>query len=162
MCGDLNARHEQWLNNYRNANGILLADDLQLGHYIVHYPDEPTFLAPTGTTSTLDLVLSNVAISKPEVFTELSSDHYPVLCEISGSAAQAPVHQRKNFHRVNWDNFNRLVDSLINGEPDLRTAEDIDSALSNLYQAIDAADQRFVKRVPVRGKCTDIDLGTKS
>ena len=43
VAGDLNARHSLWGNHRNNKNGVVLAEDLQAGHYVVLHPDSPTF-----------------------------------------------------------------------------------------------------------------------
>lgn len=159
--GDLNARHELWRNNHRNKNGTLLFDDVQIGYYSIYHPDEPTFLSPAGVSSTLDIFLSNVSISKPITYTELGSDHYPVVCEFGGDVTKIPQQQRKDFHRVNWVTFQRIVDSHLVDSQQLNTIEDIDTAINSFCSSIENADRICIRRVPVRGKFIELDSHTK-
>lgn len=62
VAGDLNARHPQWRNHITNKNGALLADHLSSGTCDIHFPDDPTFLSPAGTPSTLDVFLSDLPL----------------------------------------------------------------------------------------------------
>lgn len=159
--GDLNSRHELWGNHRRNRNGCLLFDHLQLGYYTIEYPDDPTYVSPAGIPSTLDFFLANQATTKPITINDLSSDHQPVVCEVSTEPAAAPLRQRKDYHRVNWVAFQRIVDGLIEEDPVIATTEDIDATLGVLQQAINTADEQCVRRVPVRGEYVSIDSHTK-
>lgn len=150
--GDLNARHELWGNHRRNKNGCLLFDHLQLGYYTVEHPDDPTYISQAGIPSTLDIFLANHAITKPVTINDLSSDHLPVVCEIGATPSAAPLRQLKDYHRVNWVNFQRTVDNLIEEDPVIDTTEDIDGVIEALQTAINEADERCVRRVPVRGE----------
>ena len=158
--GDLNARHEAWRNYHQNQNGRLLFDHEQHGHYTVQYPDEPTFISPTGNPSTLDYFLSNVELSKPEVHNDLSSDHQPVVTQVGVNVSPASC-LRKDYHRVDWAAFGRLVDNNIEENPPLDNVDDIDRAIDNIYQAITVADEACVRHVPVKGKFVVIDSHTQ-
>ena len=151
VVGDLNARHEAWRNYQRNQNGRLLFDHVQLGLYTVQFADEPTFISPAGNPSTLDFFLSNIGLFKPVAHNDLSSDHQPVVSEVGLNVARAPCCQRKDYHRVNWVEFGRVVDRNIDENSPLNTVEDINRALERLNQAISVADETCIRRVPVRG-----------
>lgn len=159
--GDLNARHEAWRNHTRNRNGCLLFDHAQLGHYTIEFPDDPTFVSAAGVPSTLDVFLANFNISKPVTVNDLSSDHSPVVCEINSRTTPSPARNRKDYNNVNWVAFQRTVDSLVEDNPALNTAEDIDTALETLQRAIDTADERCVRRLPLKGEYLRIDPNTK-
>lgn len=81
LAGDLNARHSLWGNSRNNKNGIVLAEDLQAGHYVILHPDSPTYYSSVGVGSTLDIALTNMAdgCSMLRAITELSSDHLPAV-----------------------------------------------------------------------------------
>lgn len=161
VAGDLNARHTLWRNNRCNKNGNILADYLSLGTCVIHYPNEPTFLSPAGTTSTLDVFLSDLALSKPVTHHELSSDHYPVVCEyICNPILTLPV-MRRDYNRVNWVAFSRLVDSHLPENPVLSNTDAIDNQLGVFEEAIHAAEDAFICRVPVRRQFTTIDAYTR-
>lgn len=160
--GDLNAKHELWKNIQCNQNGRLLFEHAQLGYYSVLFPEDATFVSPAGNPSTLDIFLSNTGVSKPAALNELTSDHFPVVCEVGANTAAAPVLQRKDYHRVNWERFSRMVDDNLADNPALDTTADIDDAIQELYQAIGVADVACVRRVPVRGKFTQLDSHTLS
>lgn len=159
--GDLNARHELWGNHRRNRNGCLLFDHLQMGYYTIEHPEDPTYISQAGTPSTLDIFLTNQAIPKPVTVNDLSSDHQPVVCELGVAATVSPLRQRKDYQRVNWVAFQRIVDSSIEENPVISTTEDIDTALETLQQAINEADERCVRRVATRGEYVSIDSHTK-
>ena len=86
IAGDLNARHEVWGNRRQNRNGIILAEDLETGHYNILAPECPSRISRSGVHSVLDIFLSNMAIFEvPVVFEELSSDHYPVVLTLGAT-----------------------------------------------------------------------------
>lgn len=161
VAGDLNARHTLWRNHKGNKNGDLLAEHLTSGTCTIHFPDDPTFLSPAGITSTLDVFLSDLALSKPVTHHELSSDHYPVVCELEISPTPAPSEKRRDYHRVNWVAFSRLVDSRLPDEPDLPSVEAIDSHLRVFEEAIHAAEETCIRWVSVRRQFTTIDSFTR-
>lgn len=150
VAGDLNARHELWHNHRRNSNGMLLFEDAQLGYYTVNAPSDPTFVSRAGVASTLDLFLTNAnnIIGDPVTITELSSDHYPVQLQINSTPNFRPQGSRKDYRHVNWVEFQRRVDRRIDTLVPLATAEDIDRELTNLQEAIAAAEDECVRRVP--------------
>lgn len=166
IAGDLNARHAVCGDSRNNKNGTVLADDALLGHYVLVNPDEPTFYSPTGRGSTLDIFLSNIPdnLSPPKVFNELSSDHRPVIVEVGSEDADAVQHHQpkhRDYHRVDWVSFRDSVDSNINFDQPLATTEDIDRALEEVQQSVDAARSRHVREVPTVSKHVDIDITTK-
>lgn len=150
IAGDLNARHEAWRNHRRNRNGELLFEDSQLGYYTVNAPMDPTYISPAGIPSTLDIFLTNAEryINIPETIGELSSDHYPVELKIHKTPSSRPRGHRKDYHQVNWIEFQRRVDHRIDTSGPLATAEDIDRELESIQSAIRAAEEECVRRVP--------------
>ena len=162
VAGALNARHTLWRNLNCNKNGDLLADHLTSSTCTIHFPDEPTFLSPAGTASTLDVFLSDLALSKPVTHRELSSDHYPVVCELQLNLTPAPVQMRRDYHRVNWDTFSRQVDSRLPDEPNPLSIEDIDVQLQVFEEAIHVAEEICIRWVPVRHRFTAIDDHTRT
>lgn len=125
LAGDLNARHETWGNPRRNRNGLILQQDLEEGHYTILSPDSPTRLSRSGAHATIDIFLTNMAdnISQPVVHQDLSSDHYPVVAEV-GSLVNRHRVTRRNYHRVDWGQFQRCVDANIRYEALLASVED--------------------------------------
>ena len=145
IAGDLNARHEVWGNQRRNRNGSILAEDLETGHYNILAPDSPTRISRSGVHSTLDIFISNMAISEvPVTYEELSSDHYPVVLKLGATAEMVTSHPRRNYHQANWIEFQRIVDANINTDRPLDTPAEIDQALESLQQAIVVARDQAV------------------
>lgn len=161
VAGDLNARHPQWRNHIRNKNGALLADHLSSGTCDIHFPDDPTFLSPAGTPSTLDVFLSDLPISKPTTIHDLSSDHYPVVCKLECTPTPARPAMRRDYHRVNWVSLSRIVDSRIPDQPDLPTIDAIDNQLEAFENAVHQAEEACIREVPVRRQFTAIDDFTR-
>lgn len=162
LAGDLNARHTSWGSITSNTNGRLLADDVQHGEYLVLHPDSPTYFSSAGVGSTLDFFLTNIAenISVPQTVTALSSDHLPVLIELN-SAVNHHRLQRKNYHQVDWMQFQRHIEQRINENATVRTIEDIDIALDSFTHSIEEAETRYIPLVPVTCKFNHIDNVTK-
>ena len=52
IAGDLNAKHQAWGNSRRNQNGLILFNDLQVGHYNILGPAAPTRLSRSGVHAT--------------------------------------------------------------------------------------------------------------
>lgn len=161
VAGDLNARHTLWRNSTCNKNGNLLADHLSTGTYNIHFPDDPTFLSPASTASTLDLFLSDLALSKPVTHHDLSSDHFPVVCELTCDPTPTAPAMRRDYHRVNWVAFSRLVDSRLPEQPDISTTDAIDNQLGVFEEAIHAAEDACIRWVPVKRTFTPIDPHTQ-
>ena len=135
--GDLNAKHPAWGNARSNQNGRILSDDLLVGHFNILAPDSPTRLSRSGVHSTLDIFLTNIAAAEdPVVFEELSSDHYPVVLKLGTTAETVVRQQYRNYHRANWEVFQRTSENNINFEQPLESPEDIDLALESLQRAI--------------------------
>lgn len=89
VIGDFNARHRLWNCARANKAGTLLLQEATRRNFFVHSPDDFTFHpAGRGRPSTLDLTLSNnlLDMTKPIALNELSSDHRPVLFDVSLSA----------------------------------------------------------------------------
>lgn len=163
IAGDLNAKHEVWGNSRRNRNGVILHNDLQNGYYNVVSPDRPTRVARSGNHSIIDFFITNMAenVAHPEVFEELSSDHYPVVVEVGASVTPQRQPTRKDYHNVDWQQFQQVVDSNIDYDQHPETSADIDRSLEVIQQAINQAEAANVREVPVNFKVTDIDVDTK-
>ena len=93
VVGDLNARHRSWNCARANKAGTILCQEATRRNFFIHFPDNFTFHpSGRGRPSTLDLALSNnlLDMTKPVALNELSSDHSPVLFDVSLSA---PIEQ---------------------------------------------------------------------
>ena len=163
LAGDLNARHSLWGNVRNNRNGVVLAEDLPAGHYVVLHPDSPTYYSPAGVGSTLDIVITNMAdnLSNPNAITDLSSDHLPVVLTVEQEINRRPMHRRKNYHRANWNQLQRFVEDRTSENPVLETTDDVDSVLRELASVIGEAESRFIPKATVASKFTNIDSMTK-
>lgn len=161
VAGDLNARHSLWRNQQCNKNGILLADHLCSGTSKIHFSDEPTFLSHSGASSTLDVFLSDLPLTKPVAHNQLSSDHYPVVCKLECSPTQAPAVMRRDYHRVEWAAFSRIVDSHIPDELNLANNQSIDNYIQVFEEAIHTAENTCIREVPMRNQFISIDPYTR-
>lgn len=159
IAGDLNARHETWGNVRRNNNGVILNDDLLGGGYTILSPETPTFVK-ARSSSIIDIYITNVMnIEPPITIEDLSSDHYPVVTQFGADIERRP-QTRRNFHRVDWNRFRRIVDSNVDPDLPLETSEDIDTAVENIEEAIRKAEA-IIPIITVKCKLIVLDIRTK-
>jgi hypothetical protein len=107
--------------------------------------------------STLDIVLSNCLheLDYLSTRTELSSDHPPVLFEItSDSRREVPNHYIFNYKHADWNQFKLIIDSRIDLDFSLeriQTASQIDLMVESFTTALlEARTTTVPKTVPFR------------
>lgn len=86
ILGDLNAKHIAWNCPTNNKNGKMLLDYCTKNNIIIEAPFEPTFYPtnPSQRPSVIDIILlKNISITKPQALSQLSSNHEPVVFNIS-------------------------------------------------------------------------------
>lgn len=117
LLGDLNAKHHSWNCSYNNSAGNALFNLQLLQNFFVYFPTDPTLYPHQQNCipSTVDIALSN--LSNPLRITaldyEMTSDHRPVLCSISGRLRQD--HSPTFVHKyTNWNTFQDVVNRGIN------------------------------------------------
>lgn len=104
VTGDLNAKHPIWHCIRVNPAGSTLYQHAESNDYSVFAPDSPTYF-PNVTghhPDVLDVAL--IILPNQTIFTtninDLSSDHNPVLLQISDSPIS--VFPPQPTHRINW------------------------------------------------------------
>jgi Endonuclease-reverse transcriptase len=157
ICGDLNARHSSWgFASANSAGNALFECD---GDFAIYYPPSPTRipLNRMQSPSTLDIVLSNglYELDYLSTRTELSSDHLPVLFEVtSDSRREVPTHHIFNYKHADWNQFKLILDSRIDLDFSLeriQTASQIDSMIESFTTALlEARTTAVPKTVPFR------------
>lgn len=107
FIGDLNARHPILGNNDNNAVGRTIFNLIGDGKFNHMGPDFRTFVT-NRIASTPEIILNNMNQchnfhAKPGRVT--TSDHLPVIINLSGSPIQIPTEPRLDLKHTNWDNF---------------------------------------------------------
>lgn len=158
VVGDLNARHRHWNCSRANKAGTILFQEAGSNNFFVHFPDSFTFCPyGRGRPSTLDLVLSNnlLDMTKPVTLNELSSDHLPVMFNIS--LIMPPEQTAPKFRcyaRADWNRFKRelntKLDLLNPAITSLDNFADVDGAIEFLSTTILEAEAVSVPEVRKR------------
>ena len=153
ICGDLNARHSSWGCSRDNSAGDALFECS--GDFAIYYPPSPTRipLNRRSQPSTLDIVLSNGLheIENMSTRTELSSDHLPVLFEVSAdSRREVPDHFIFDYKSADWNQFKLIFDSRIDLDFSLDRIENesqIDTMIDTFTAALLEARSAAVPKV---------------
>ena len=148
LVGDFNARHPYL--GYTNTN--------QVGRDIVDYlrhqtathigPHFPTYF-DLRTASTPDIALTNRANFLHYSFTPgplTTSDHIPVILDISTSPLLIPATRRFNYNRTDWDAFTQDDALEMSNLPDIShgTLEEIDNALETWMTTVRTTADRLI------------------
>jgi len=110
ILGDFNSHNALWGSNQTNARGKLIENFIDKHNLTVLNTKQPTRLHHTGTTSNIDLTLTNpqVALNTTwEVANDnLGSDHYPIIINTKHKHTEDTDTQLKfNFKKANWNLF---------------------------------------------------------
>lgn len=136
-AGDYNAKHPLWFNRISNRAGTTLFNHVSQNDYTIIAPDSPTYFPPSKRSppSTLDLALVKIPqyIQATSVC-ELSSDHNPIVLEISSTAISSSPPSSSKF--INWKKFYQNIESSQWDIPGVTSIPQIDSAISNLTSLI--------------------------
>lgn len=106
IMGDLNARHATLGRENNNNIGNSIA---QLMSHLG--PDFPTLIRNNTATSP-DIVMSNrygypnIHITPRDITT---SDHLPIIMEISTDPLSIPITPRADYKNANWDQFKQIL-----------------------------------------------------
>ena len=148
LAGDLNARHPTLNTATTNRVGRELVQYLR--HQTVRHigPAFPTYYGPNSTSSP-DIVLTNTNNFFYHTLTPgpmTTSDHIPIILDISTSPILLPTHETYSFHRTDWDAFKADEDLQMDEQPDIThgTLEDIDAALETWTQTVKTVTDRHV------------------
>lgn len=164
IFGDLNAKSRSWNNSQENKNGRILTDILDIGKVHILFPNSPTFLSQRkGTTSTLDIALTNISsLLEPTVYTELSSDHYPVLYKLYERSETAMVQGKLNYRTTNWRLYRTILLNNVTLDPVLNSAKDINECFSDLQRKTIFAIENSTRRSISNHTTIELDIFTKS
>ena len=148
LAGDLNARHMTFGHATANRVGRDLLQYIR--HQTVRHvgPAFPTYFGPL-TSSTPDIILKNDYNFLFHTLTPgpmTTSDHIPIIMDISTSPILVPANLHYSFHRTDWDAFKTDEDLEMADLPDLAygTLEDIDAALETWTRTVQTVTDRHV------------------
>uniref|UniRef100_A0A2S2NJB5 Putative RNA-directed DNA polymerase n=1 Tax=Schizaphis graminum TaxID=13262 RepID=A0A2S2NJB5_SCHGA len=106
IAGDLNSKHPLWNSRRTNATGLILYNHLLQNDYSIVAPDTPTHF-PSSKKYRPDVL--DIAIVRTHLLVhvtnlnELSSDHNPILLELSDSPIT--VSPPTPNTQINWNKF---------------------------------------------------------
>lgn len=149
FCGDFNSRHRSWNCLRANSWGNILHEFTTYFPMTICFPDTPTYIPAASRVypSTLDLALTNIPqlISNPCTLNELSSDHLPVVFNIS-SSAQLISDLGYNFSRANWKLYKRFVRAYYQNINfySMNTSAEIDECIENFTFCLLEGVRQFV------------------
>lgn len=141
-AGDFNAKHTNWSCRTTNTNGKIVQQLIDNNiNCQVYAPTEPTIFPANGALpDILDIAIVN-NISHHLALTsvnELTSDHNPVLLDISNTIVESipikPMVNLGNFHDYLQDNFDAV--------PTISSCTDLDNAVTFLNRSIHEAIER--------------------
>ena len=158
VVGDLNARHRSWNCARANKAGTTLWQEAIRHNFFIHFPDTFTFYPPgRGRPSTLDLTLSNnlLDMTKPIVLNELSSDHRPVLFDVSLTAPiELSTPKFRCYARADWSRFQREINLKLDLQSpvvnEILSEANVDTAIEFLTTVLLDAEAAAVPEVQQR------------
>uniref|UniRef100_A0A0P4W031 Endonuclease/exonuclease/phosphatase domain-containing protein n=1 Tax=Scylla olivacea TaxID=85551 RepID=A0A0P4W031_SCYOL len=150
FAGDLNARHQTLGYGTTNQVGRDLTDYFrrQTARHIG--PNFPTYYGPLSSTSP-DIVFSNQTFHYAHSLSPgplTSSDHIPIIIDISTFPILTPTPLSYSFHRVDWDSFQEDESLDMTDATDISRAslEEIDTSLADWMTKVkDTADRHIPK-----------------
>ena len=120
IAGDLNARHPTLGYATTNQVGQDLIDYLRPQTARHLGPHFPTYYGPLSATAP-DIVLTNKSFHLTHSISPgplTSSDHIPLILDISFSPILTPTHPSYAFRKANWDAFESDEQLLMTDHPD--------------------------------------------
>lgn len=153
LMGDLNARcaASEYTTSF-NKIGNNLTSLLARGVLRRIGPDFPTFLTRSSATKP-DIILINRLQPynyhvRPGPLT--SSDHLPMIMDLSLSPIQIPIVPRKSFRKADWHAYKFLLSQHEVGNLEGSTLEELNSKLEGITEAIKVADSICIPTISYR------------
>ena len=141
FIGDLNATHTNLGHNRNNIAGRIINDFITQGLINKRGPEFKTTIGPQGSGNP-DIILQNNACYHHTTCTPgpiTTSDHIPIIYEISSSPQLIPAAPRLQINKANWDKFKESLAEkpviCINNQP----SANVDTALNNWFEQITRA-----------------------
>jgi len=141
IAGDLNSKHPFWNSRKTNCAGTVLYNHLQQNNYSIIAPDTPTHF-PNSNKYRPDVL--DIAIVRTSLLiqitnlNELSSDHNPILLELSDSPIK--TSPPSPILSINWKKFYHILSAEKDSvNPSTNTKQSIDSTIQNFTNSIQSA-----------------------
>jgi hypothetical protein len=151
MAGDLNAKHTDWNSMLIVSRGSLLRDYADRNSCLIYKPDLPTTApnTPNATPDVLDIVVVNVFVLPVHltVCSALSSDHLPILIDISCRSSFQNLPDHPEFTRIDWVALQACVEVRPPGNPVMVDEEAIEKCTEELISAIQVATAESAPRL---------------
>lgn len=155
ILGDWNANHSTWSRTADNQIGKKLFDLIPYNNYFIYTPDEPTYLHPNGSQSTIDFIVSNSEFIPTNIFAnvDLQSDHTAVQCDIPCQCDEYPKKTIYNYPAANWRIFeDHLNNELRELEFELGSTDGIDAAIETFSELIREGHELAVPKIEIEDK----------
>lgn len=142
--GDYNAKHPQWGSRLTSPRGRTLYKILEKYHLETIATGEPTYW-PSDTNKIPDAIDFAIikGISKNKIRTEscleLSSDHSPIILEVSQNILVKDKPPKLHNKYTKWDRFREEVLNNVNLKRSLKTHDDIIEAVEHFNQCVQQA-----------------------
>lgn len=158
--GDYNAKHHRWGSRLVTVKGKELVKCLNKNNLNILSTGKPTHW-PYDLTKMPDVIDFCVVKGIPlnhlliEENFDLSSDHSPVLVQISTDIIHKQKPASLTNRSSNWDLFRNLLEERININISLKSAEEIDEAVENFTQNIQYAAWKATPEVSTAKRIQD-------
>ncbi|GFT76726.1 RNA-directed DNA polymerase from mobile element jockey [Trichonephila clavipes] len=139
VAGDLNAKHASWSpHTQQNVAGNLIRRFCDRTGYSLAAPPEPTYFHGNTRSTTIDIAIcKGMTVTDCSSIPELSSDHNPVLFEVSLDDYTSPTLSIYSF--PNWYKFQDILTNTLSGNPKISNPNDIENAIKNFNDCYNSA-----------------------
>ncbi|GFR15298.1 putative RNA-directed DNA polymerase from transposon X-element [Trichonephila clavata] len=131
VAGNLNAKHASWSPlTQQNVAGHTIRRFCDSTGFSLNAPPEPTHFHKSLRNTVIDMAIcKGMGVSEVTSIPELSSDHNPVLFEVS--LDNFTSHALSAYAFPNWSKFQTILTSTLPGNPKISNTNDIDNAIQN-------------------------------
>ncbi|GFQ73600.1 putative RNA-directed DNA polymerase from transposon X-element [Trichonephila clavata] len=131
VAGDLNAKHHSWNPlTHQNFAGQTIRRFCDSTGFSLNAPLEPTHFHNRLNNTIIDLAIcKGMTVTEVTSIPELSSDHNPVLFEVSLDNFTSPALSTYAF--PNWFKFQNILSNTLPGNPKISNINEIDDAIIN-------------------------------
>ncbi|GFV52561.1 putative RNA-directed DNA polymerase from transposon X-element [Trichonephila clavipes] len=139
VAGDLNAKNVSWSpHTQQNVAGNLIRRFCDSTGYSLAAPPEPTYFHRNTRSTTIDIAIcKGMTVTDCSSIPELSSDHNPVLFEVSLDNYTSPALSIYSF--PNWYKFQDILTNTLPGNPRISNPNDIENAIKNFNECYNNA-----------------------
>ncbi|GFX42375.1 probable RNA-directed DNA polymerase from transposon X-element [Trichonephila clavipes] len=139
VAGDLNAKHASWSpHTQQNTPGNIIRRFCDRTGYSLAAPPEPTYFHRNTRSTTIDIAIcKGMTVTDCSSIPELSSDHNPVLFEVSLDDYTSPSLSIYSF--PNWYKFQDILTNTLPGNPKISNPNDIENAIQNFNDCYNSA-----------------------